>query len=160
MELNSMELYEKNGNILYILNILKKYSDENHLLSVKEIKEKIKTDYNVDIDSRTIRRNINLLKEKFKFDISTFNENKIGYYILKDPYTDFETGEIRAIIDHFNYANYIVPNVANNIIKKCKNMQNIYENEKIKDYNIICNNTKKDNAEVIKNLEDISNAIF
>ena len=24
-----MELYEKNGNILYILNILKKYSDEN-----------------------------------------------------------------------------------------------------------------------------------
>ena len=28
-----MELYEKNGNVLYILNILKKYSDEEHMLS-------------------------------------------------------------------------------------------------------------------------------
>lgn len=25
-----MDLYEKNGNILYILNVLKKYSDEAH----------------------------------------------------------------------------------------------------------------------------------
>ena len=25
-----MDLYEKNGNILYILNVLKKYSDEDH----------------------------------------------------------------------------------------------------------------------------------
>ena len=32
-----MELYEKNGNILYILNILKKYSDEEHLLQIKDI---------------------------------------------------------------------------------------------------------------------------
>ncbi len=30
-----MELYEKNGNILYILNVLKKYSDEKHKLSIQ-----------------------------------------------------------------------------------------------------------------------------
>ena len=29
-----MELYEKNGNILYILNVLKKYTDEEHLISI------------------------------------------------------------------------------------------------------------------------------
>ena len=59
-----MDLYEKNGNILYILNVLKKYSDEEHKLSATEIQIKIKEIYNVDIDSRTIRRNINLLKYK------------------------------------------------------------------------------------------------
>lgn len=32
-----MDLYEKNGNILYILNVLKKYSDEEHMLSATEI---------------------------------------------------------------------------------------------------------------------------
>ena len=32
-----MDLYEKNGNILYILNVLKKYSDENHKMSAAEI---------------------------------------------------------------------------------------------------------------------------
>ena len=129
-----MDLYEKNGNILYILNILRKYSDEDHMMSASEIQKKIKEIYNVEIDTRTIRRNINLLKYKFDYDISTRDENGKGYYINRDPETDFEPGELRAIIDNFSYANYIVPSIAKNIIKKCKNIQTVYENEKIKDY--------------------------
>ena len=66
-----MELYEKNGNVLYILNIPKKYSDEDHMLSIAELQRKIKSIYDVEIDSRTIRRNINLLKYKMDYDIST-----------------------------------------------------------------------------------------
>lgn len=155
-----MNLYEKNGNILYILNVLKRYSDENHLLSIKEIKEKINEIYEVDIDPRTIRRNINLLKEKFSIDISTYNENNIGYYLLKDPDTDFEPGEIRAIIDQFSYANYIPDKISKQIINKCRNMQTVYENEKLKNYQIISNDTKTDNMEVIKNIEDISDSIY
>ena len=113
-----MELYEKNGNILYILNILKKYTDEEHLISIAELQRKIKEIYNVDIDGRTIRRNINLLKEKLDYDISTRQENGKGYYISRNPDTDFEPGEIRAIIDNFSYANYIVPSISKNIIRK------------------------------------------
>ena len=154
-----MDLYEKNGNILYILNILKKYSDEEHKLSATEIQRKIQEIYKVEIDPRTIRRNINLLKYKLEYDISTREENGKGYYISKNPETDFEAGEIRAIIDTFSYANYIVPSVAKNIIKKCKDMQNIYENKKLNNYQIYSNDSKTENMEVIKNIEDISEAI-
>ena len=154
-----MELYEKNGNILYILNVLKKYSDEEHMLTTAEIARKVKDIYDVEIDPRTIRRNINLLKYKLDYDISTRAENKKGYYINRNPETDFEPGEIRAIIDNFSYANYIVPSVAKSIIKKCKNMQNIYENQKLRNYKIFANDSKTDNMEVIKNIEDISLAI-
>ena len=155
-----MDLYEKNGNILYILNVLKKYSDEDHMLSVAEMQRKIKELYNVEIDPRTIRRNINLLKYKLDYDISTRDDNGKGYYLNRDPETDFEPGEVRAIIDNFSYANYIVPSIAKNIIKKCKNIQTIYENEKIKDYHIYANDSKTENVEVIKNIEDISNSIY
>ncbi len=155
-----MELYEKNGNILYILNILKKYSDEEHKLSATEIQRKIKEIYNIEIDTRTIRRNINLLKYKLVYDISTRAENGQGYYLNRDPETDFEPGEIRAIIDNFSYANYIVPSIAKNIIKKCKNIQTVYENEKIKDYRIYANDSKTENVEVIKNIEDITESIY
>lgn len=155
-----MDLYEKNGNILYILNILKKYTDEDHMFSATEIQLKIKEIYNVEIDTRTIRRNINLLKYKLNYDISTRDENKKGYYLNRDPETDFEPGEIRAIIDNFSYANYIVPSVAKNIIKKCKNIQTVYENDKIKDYQIYANDSKTENVEVIKNIEDISESIY
>ncbi|MBQ9266946.1 MAG: WYL domain-containing protein [Clostridia bacterium] len=155
-----MDLYEKNGNVLYILNILKKYSDVDHMLSVAEIQRKVKELYDVEIDPRTIRRNINLLKYKLNYDISTREDNGKGYFIHRDPETDFEPGEIRAIIDNFSYANYIVPSIAKNIIKKCKNIQTIYENEKIKDYQIYANDSKTENAEVIKNIEDILNSIY
>lgn len=155
-----MELYEKNGNAIYILNVLKKYSDEDHLLQVKDIKEKIKEIYHVEIDPRTIRRIINLLKEKLEYDISTRNENGKGYYILKNPATDFEPGEIRAIIDTFCYSNFISTNIAEGIIEKCKNMQSIYENQKLNNYQVIMNDTKTENKEIIKNIEDIVNAIY
>ena len=45
-----MDLYEKNGNILYILNVLKKYSDEDHQLSATEIGRKVKEIYDVDVN--------------------------------------------------------------------------------------------------------------
>lgn len=155
-----MELYEKNGNILYILNVLKKYSDDEHILSSKDISDKIKEIYDVSIDSRTVRRNITLLIEKFGYDISTWNDNKKGYYLIRDPKTDFEPGEIRAIIDVFNYSNYIPGSLAKEIINKCKNMQTVYENEKLKGYEPIMKDTKTDNLEMIKNIEDINDAIY
>ena len=129
------------------------------MISIAEIKRKIQEIYNVEIDPRTIRRNINLLKYKLDYDISTREENGKGYYINRNPETDFEPGEVRAIIDTFSYANYIVPSIGKNIINKCKNMQNIYENQKLKNYQIFANDSKTENMEVIKNIEDISDAI-
>ena len=43
-----MDLYEKNGNILYILNVLKKYSDEDHKLSITDIRKKINEIYTTE----------------------------------------------------------------------------------------------------------------
>ena len=155
-----MNLYEQNGNILYILHVLKKYSHPEHMLKISDIQDYIKELYDVDIDPRTIRRNINLLKEKFDYDIVTWNENRIGYYLIKNPDIDFETGEIRAIIDTFSYSTFIPDRVAKEIINKCKNMQNIYENEKLKDYRVYTDSQKSSNIEIVKNIEDITEAIY
>lgn len=157
---NEKRLLPQNGNILYILNILKKYSDEDHILTVKDIIEKIDDEYDILLEDRTVRRNINLLIEKFNYDISTWNDNKKGYYLLKDPEYDFENGELRAIIYTFSYATFIDENLSKEIINKCKKHQNVYENEKIKDYKIYSNDIKTSNKEVIKNLEDIGEAIY
>lgn len=155
-----MELYEKNGNILYVLNILKKYSNSDHILSSNRIKDLIKEEYNVDIDSRTVRRNINLLIEKFNYDIEKFEENKRGYYIKKDPEVEFEDGELSAILNTFAYSNFISEKMSDEIISKCLNMMNVYEREKYKDYKASLKNTRTDNLEIIKNIEDINEAIY
>ena len=154
------KLHEKNGNILYILNILKKYSDEDHILTAKEITNLIKEEYGVDNDDRTIRRNINLLKEKFNYDISTKSENKKGYYLIRDYYSDFDLGEIRTIIDTISFAPYITKEKSRRIIGKCMDLLNNYEVDKLDDYKIVSDNIKTLNEEVINNIESIYDAIY
>lgn len=155
-----MELYEKNGNILYVLNILKKYSNSDHPLSSNKIKNLIKEEYNVDIDSRTVRRNINLLIEKFNYDIEKFEENKKGYFLRYDPEVEFEDGELSAILNTFAYSNFIPEKMSNEIIQKCLKMMNIYEKEKYKNFKVSIKNTRTDNLEIIKNIEDVNESIF
>lgn len=155
-----MELYEKNGNILYVLNILKKYSNFEHVLSSNKIRDLIKEEYNVSIDSRTVRRNINLLVEKFNYDIEKYDENSKGYYIRQDPKYEFENGELSAILNTFAYSNFIPEKMSSLIINKCINMMNIFERDKYKNYKPSIKNTRTDNQEIIKNIEDINEAIF
>ena len=154
------KLHEKNGNILYILNILKKYSDEDHILTAKEITNLVKEEYDVDNDDRTIRRNISLLKEKLGYDISTKKENKKGYYLIKDYYSDFDLGEIRTIIDTISFAPYITKEKSRRIIGKCMDLLNNYEVDKLDDYKIVSDNIKTLNEEVINNIESIYDAIY
>lgn len=156
---NKEKLYVKNGNILYILNVLKKYSDEDHLLQIKDIKEKIKELYDVDIDSRTIRRNITLLKEKFSYDIDTYQDNHRGYRIRRDAETEFELGELETIIATFAYSNFVTEDITKSIINKCLSMMSIYEQEKYRNYHASIKNTKSNNKEIINNIEMINEAI-
>ena len=152
-------LHEKNGNILYILNILKKYSDEDHILSSKDITNLIKDEYGVENDERTIRRNINLLIEKFGYNISTRKDNKKGYYYIRDYYNDFDLGEIRTIIDTISFAPYITSEKSRRIIGKCMDLLNEYELESLDDYKIISDRIKTTNEETINNIECIYEAI-
>ena len=152
-------LHEKNGNILYILNILKKYSDEDHILSSQDITNLIIDEYGVENDERTIRRNINLLIEKFGYNISTRKDNKKGYYYIRDYYNDFDLGEIRTIIDTISFAPYITSEKSRKIIGKCMDLLNEYELESLDDYKIISDRIKTTNEETINNIEYIYEAI-
>ena len=54
--------------IMNILDILRKYTDENHRLSQKEIVDILKTEYDMTVERKTIKRNLMNLIE-FGYDI-------------------------------------------------------------------------------------------
>ena len=58
-----MESKDRKLASCYIMDILKKYSDEKHFLPYAEISQKIKDEFDVDIDPKTIGKYINLLQE-------------------------------------------------------------------------------------------------
>ena len=62
--------------ILYILNVLKKYSDYEHRLTQKDIISHIRTDYGVECERKAIARNIGDLID-FGYDIEQDGGNEI-----------------------------------------------------------------------------------
>ena len=50
------------ANPIYLLHILREYSDENHVLSMHEILEKLRVLYDCEADRRTIYSQIELLQ--------------------------------------------------------------------------------------------------
>lgn len=96
--------------ILNILDILRKYSDEDHRLSQKDIAEILKTEYDMTADRKSIRRNIlNLMDCGYNIEYSEsvrmVPNSKTGVpeesYLWTDFYLerDFTDGELRLLID-------------------------------------------------------------
>ena len=72
--------------IINILDILKKYSDMDHRLTQAQIIEILKKEYYMDVDRRTVKRNLmNLLDFDFGIDYNSRGNDaqRLNSYILK-----------------------------------------------------------------------------
>lgn len=74
--------------IMNILDILRKYSDEEHRLSQKDIAEILKTEYDMTADRKAIRRNILKLANGRTLDLAT--------YMKEHPYM-YASDNVRAV---------------------------------------------------------------
>ncbi len=153
------KLHTNLGNIIYIYDVLKKYSDVNHILSVKDIIKYVKEEFNEEIEDRTIRRNIRVLIEKLDIDIETFKENRQGYYLRTK---DFEFSEIKMMIDLLHYSKFMEEAFSVEIAEKLKGLLSIYEQETINEtenIEVYSKNIKTINKDVLNNIEVLSNSI-
>ena len=95
----------KKNLILNILDILKKYSDENHRLSAREIGDILRREYAQTADRKAIKRNlINLLDFGYRIEFSeTVRKKKNGEEetLYSDWYLsrEFTDPELRLLID-------------------------------------------------------------
>ena len=95
--------------IMNILDILKKYTDENHRLSQKEIADILKSEYDMTVERKAVKRNLmNLIDFGYEIEYSESvrmvpnrSTGKLEEsYILSDFYLvrDFTDSELRLLI--------------------------------------------------------------
>lgn len=84
----------KKKSLLCVLEVLKEYSDKDHILKQSELLDLIEMNYDLQIDRRTLYANVALLKD-FGHDISDFSENGYGYYLGE---RNFSERDIKTII--------------------------------------------------------------
>lgn len=135
--------------ILYILDILQKYTDEEHRLSQKEILDILRKEYEMSVDRKAVRRNLlNLIeygsdieyrevsrKEIFKKktedevhleenDDESEDENMLWTdFYLKQKFSD---EELRLLIDSLLFSVHIPYQHSKELIEKLESLSNVY----------------------------------
>jgi len=145
------DIHPKKLVILYILDILQKYTDEEHRLSQKEIQNILKREYEMTVDRKAVKRNLlNLIeygsnieyREVSRKDIFR-KKNSVSYKGTSDfadkeiseddlLWTDFylkqkfTNEELRLLIDSLLFSKHIPYSQAKELIKKLESLSNIY----------------------------------
>ncbi len=146
---------EKKTSILAVYKVLEEFSDENHPLTRTEITDLIEKQYNITIDRRTLYRNIEMLIN-FGYDISDYNENKIGYY-LKDRL--FQHSEVLLLCNAVHASHFIPDKASKDLVNKLLSCQSRYKRNDYFKNVYLPNKKKKDNKQFLLNIEQISRAI-
>ncbi len=150
------KIYIANGNILYIYNMMKKYTDVDHPLKISEIIQLIKKEYEVDISSKTIRRNFKVLENKFGITIENVN-NK---YYMDYQDNDFDSSEIRALVDMVNYSRFLDETFSKQLTHKLICLLNEHDKKEFAYYDKYMKNVKTINKEIFYTIKTISEAIL
>lgn len=111
------------ATILCLYEILKKYTDESHILSAEKIREKLKSIYDVDMERRAIYRNIEALRS-MGIEIAGYQDNREGYFLID---REFELSEIRLLCDAVAASDMIKESSSKIIIKKLLESQSIFQ---------------------------------
>lgn len=154
--------------IINILDILKRYSDENHRLSQKQISDILKRDYNTTVERKTIKRNImNLIDYGYEIEYTEtvrYIKNKEGIeeesstlsdFYLKREFTD---SELRLLIDSLLFNRYLPARQCKDMIKKIEGLSNENFKSRVKHIQNLPDNMPRNN-QIFYTLEILDEAI-
>ena len=140
---------------LCLLEVLREYSDSNHILPMSEIIGKVKNIYGLSPDRRTIYSALDTLVE-LGYDISFYKENGKGYY-LRDR--QLEPSEAHLLSDAVCTFPFISEKQTAQLLKKIHSLVSVYERKQIKNLTVIRADQKTVNKNVFYNIEILDEAI-
>lgn len=167
--------------ILNILDILQKYTDDNHTLSQKDIIDKLANEYDMVVDRRSIRTNIINLMD-FGYNIQyeeivrkvplkdskgkTVCNPKTGEKEMEETYIwsdfrlirEFEDSELRLLIDSLLFSRHIPYNQCKTLVEKIEGLSSENFRSRVK-YISTMPNDKTDNKNLFLNIDLIDEAI-
>lgn len=145
-------LGNKKLSILCILDILKKYSDSNHLISQAEIVKRLYSDYGMECERKSISANIDNLID-YGFEIE---KTKAGCYLAE---REFEDSELQLLIDGVLASKHIAPKHSKELINKLCGLSNVYFKRYVKNIFSVDDWDKTENQSLFLNIEIIDEAI-
>lgn len=139
--------------ILYLLEILEKYTDVDHPLTQKEMAEIMHRDYGVACERKAITRNLGNLQD-MGYDV--VHEDRKGYYLGS---RNFEDSELRLLIDSVLASRHIPADKARELIEKLISQSNIYFRKQVRHVHNIERMDHGEENYLFHTIEQLSKAI-
>ena len=155
--------------IMNILDILRRYSDEDHLLSQREIGELLRNRYGMTADRKAIKRNLMDLVE-FGLDIEyteiarttpdprtgELAENTIltGFYLVRE----FTDGELRLLVDGLLFSRHLPHSQCKELVEKLERLSSVYFRSRVSHIAPMPED-RTDNRQLFLNIELLDEAI-
>ena len=114
--------------IMNILDILRKYTDEDHRLSQREIMEILESEYDMKAERKSVKRNLmNLIDWGYNIEYSEsvrVNKNGEEEILYTDWYLerDFSDAELRLLIDSLLFSKHIPYSQCKELIEKIEGL--------------------------------------
>lgn len=144
---------DKKSSLLYVLKILRKYTDKNHMLTYGDIARKLREEYDTELERKTIARNIEILMDN-GYDIVKNGNN--GVYLST---RDFEDGELMFLTDAIYSSKSIPTKYAKDLVEKLTRNNSIYDKRRYTHLEKCDDNSRSDNRQLFYTIEKIEEAI-
>lgn len=137
------------------MEVLKEYSDAEHILPMREIIAKMQSLYGIKIDRRTVYGAVALLIE-LGYDISLYEDNGVGYYLRE---RELEPSEVLLLTDAVYSFQFIPARQTEQLVQKLQKQLSVHQRKKYCHLTVARQGHKTGNRQVFWNIEQLDEAI-
>ncbi len=141
--------------ILYLMQILLTYTDEEHAISMNEIIEKLAA-HDITAERKSIYNDIESLRAFGMDIIGEQREHGYCYYVGN---RQFELAELKLLVDSVQSAKFITTKKSNELIKKIEGLASKYEAGQLQRQVFVTERIKTMNESIYYNVDAIHEAI-
>ena len=140
--------------LLYLQKIMLEKTDENHGLTINEIKDELES-YGIKAERKSLYDDIEIL-QSFGLDICTVRTNTVKYYIGN---RDFQIPELKLLVDAIQSSKFITRKKSIELIEKLGHLVSENESSQLRREVYVTNRVKTVNEHIYYNVDKIHNAI-
>ena len=140
--------------LLYLQKIMLEKTDEDHPLTISEIKELL-AGYGITTERKALYNDLEIL-ETFGLDICKTRTSAVRYFVGS---RDFEVPELKLLVDAIQSSKFITHSKSLKLIKKLEGLVSENEGKKLQREVVVTNRVKTINEQIYYNVDEIYCAI-
>ena len=140
-----------------LYKILYKYTDEENSITMGEILERLRSDYGIDAERKSIYDDLRVLEALgADIDLRVGSGSDTGYRLLS---REFELSQLKLLVDTVQSSRFLTENKSRELIEKISALASKHQGAELKRHVYISGRVKSENREIFYNIDLINRAI-